>query len=688
MSASKSRRFPFQLATLCGAYLLFLVQPLIAKQILPWFGGATVVWSTCLVFFQFALLVGYAYAHVTRRLGLRRQIALHIGLLALTFLTLPIAASAAWKPPNADAPVWRLLVLLTIAVGAPYAMLATTAPLLQDWYRRVIPEGTPHRLYALSNAGSLAALASYPLIVEPALSLREQSLWWSAAFAVFAVACAGCAWTVWHTSPRVSVNAVLREVIPVASRVDRFLWVVLAAVGSGLLVAVTNQLCQDVAAVPLLWVLPLAIYLMTFIVCFAGWYSRRWWAVIYAGAFAATAYALGLGTIVTIPVQAGALLLVLAAGAMSCHGELVRLRPHAAQLTAFYVAIALGGSVGGIFVALIAPVVFVTYAELPLLLLMAPALLLVAAHRDMVRAGKHKAPIWVLGVPVAVFCIAGGLVLHAAGDRPRTVAMTRNFYGRLAVVDDDPMSKRPLRGLFHGRILHGAQFLQSAIHLTPTTYYAKGSGIDVALNQHTRRLAGQPLRVGVIGLGAGTIAAWGRSGDRFRFFELDPDVVDFARRYFTFLSDTRADVDVVTGDARLSLEREVATADGRHTYDVLAVDAFSGDSIPVHLLTRECFALYRRALTPEGVLAVHVTNQFLDLRRVVRGLAADDGLQVVEIDRPADHDEGVWTSVWMLVTEDGKFLHRASAFSAPASGSTPSRVVWTDAFSSLVSVLR
>jgi hypothetical protein len=567
-------------------------------------------------------------------------------------------------------------------------MLATTAPLLQDWYRRVIPEGTPHRLYALSNAGSLAALASYPLVVEPAFSLREQSLWWSAAFTVFAVACAWCAWTVWHASPRASASAVVPDVIPVASRVDRLLWVVLAAVGSGLLVAVTNQLCQDVAAVPLLWVLPLAIYLLTFIVCFAGWYSRRWWAVIYAAGFAATAYALGLGTIATMPVQAGALLLVLAAGAMSCHGELVRLRPHATQLTAFYVAIALGGSLGGIFVALIAPVVFVTYAELPLLLLMVPALLLVAGYREVSRRGKQSAPIWVLGVPVAVFCIAGGLVLHAAGDRPRTVAMTRNFYGRLAVVDDDPMNKTPLRGLFHGRILHGAQFLQSATHLTPTTYYAKGSGIDVAINQHTHRLAGRPLRVGVIGLGAGTIAAWGRSGDRFRFFELDPDVVDYARQYFTFLSETPADVDVVTGDARLSLERELDAVDGLGAYDVLAVDAFSGDSIPVHLLTRECFALYKRALSPQGVLAVHVTNQFLDLRRVVRGLAADAGMHVVEIERQGDRDAGSWTSVWMLVTEDVGFVKRASAFSTPVTPSTPPPIVWTDAFSSIVSVLR
>jgi hypothetical protein len=471
------------------------------------------------------------------------------------------------------------------------------------------------------------------------------------------------------------------------STLDRVLWVALAACGSGLLLAVTNQLCQDVAVVPLLWIVPLALYLVTFIISFAGWYSRPWWAGIFIAGVGGTAYVLGHASSLPLLPQAGALLLTLVAGCMVCHGELAHLRPTPEDLTAFYLAISIGGSIGGSFVALAAPLLFVSYAELPLLILLVLVLFAATIFRDFSQRRPAQVPMFLWAMPLAAFCVATVIVLRATSHSANAVAATRNFYGTLTVIDDDPAKPQPLRGMYHGRVLHGAQFLSGALSGRPTTYYAEGSGIDVAIRQHPRRLNGEPLTVGVVGLGAGTIAGWGEPGDRFTFFELNPTVVAFARKYFTFLARSRAAIETVTGDARLSLEREMASPERRHSYDVLAIDAFSGDSIPVHLLTRESFALYRQALKPDGVLALHVSNLYLDLPAVVRGLSADAGLHAIEIDRPADLDTGAWKSIWMLATTNDAFIARAGRIAQP----TPElarALVWTDSFSSLISVLR
>jgi hypothetical protein len=385
--------------------------------------------------------------------------------------------------------------------------------------------------------------------------------------------------------------------------------------------------------------------------------------------------------------QAGALLLTLVAGCMVCHGELAHLRPPPEDLTAFYLAISIGGSIGGSFVALAAPLLFVSYAELPLLILLVLVLFAATIFRDFSQRRPAQVPMFLWAMPLAAFCVATVIVLRATSHSANAVAATRNFYGTLTVIDDDPAKPQPLRGMYHGRVLHGAQFLSGALSGRPTTYYAEGSGIDVAIRQHPRRLNGEPLTVGVVGLGAGTIAGWGEPGDRFTFFELNPTVVAFARKYFTFLARSRAAIETVTGDARLSLEREMASPERRHSYDVLAIDAFSGDSIPVHLLTRESFALYRQALKPDGVLALHVSNLYLDLPAVVRGLSADAGLHAIEIDRPADLDSGAWKSIWMLATTNDAFIARADRIAQP----TPElarALVWTDSFSSLISVLR
>jgi hypothetical protein len=676
-----------------GAFLLFLVEPLIAKQILPWFGGAPAVWSTCLVFFQLALVVGYGYAHVTRRLGLRRQAILHGVLLILTLATLPILLGPSWKPTAAQAPFARVLVLLTVSVGAPFVLLSATAPMLQDWFRQMSPSRTPYRLYVLSNAGSLVALVAYPALVERFLTIPGQAWGWSAGFALFTALCLWCARQAAQT--HAAANAAVESPStagPAASRsrvaaLDAGLWTLLAACGSGLLVATTNQLCQNVAVVPLLWIVPLALYLLTFIVSFAEWYRRRWWVALYALGVSAAGYVLANPTSVSIALQAAGLLAALTACCMVCHGELVAARPDARHLTAFYLALAIGGALGGLFVALAAPVLFSNYVELPLLLLLVPVLLVAAVARTRLRQRGGAIAAVVVLAPIGIFVIAAVAALDSGTHGPNVVASERNFYGILRVVDDPLEAANRRRVLYNGRILHGSQFLDPTRRLAPTTYYGPGSGIDLALRERSVRVGGRPLRVGVVGLGTATIAAWGRPGDRFRFFEINPDVVRFAREDFAFLSGSRASVDVVLGDARLSIEREVADPMNRRTYDVLAIDAFSGDSVPVHLLTRECFTLYREALATDGVLALHVSNQYLDLTQVVRGLSADAGWEALEVNRGADPALGVMKSKWMLATADAGLAAAVRPLATPLAPGARS-IVWTDAYSSLVSVLR
>ena len=678
--------FAFRVATFLGAFLVFLVQPLIGKQILAWFGGAPAVWSTCLLFFQIGLVVGYAYAHALGRLAPATQAKLHVALLVLTAVLLPISVSPDWKPLGTDSPVPHLLGLLAATVGVPYVLLSATAPLLQAWFTGVVPSRTPYRLYVASNFGSLMALAAFPVVLEPWLPTVGQSIAWSVTYLVFLAMCAWCAWLVMRQSASPQPAAGSNIGHPAApSMMDRVLWVALAACGSGLLLATTNQLCQDVAVVPLLWTVPLGLYLITFIVCFAGMYSRPLWVTVYLVALLASAYALANAGSLPIVLQAAALLTVLSAGCMVCHGELVSLRPAVQHLTSFYLGLAIGGSIGGVFVALIAPLLFTMYAELPILLILVLGLMIVSLLRTVAGRSTRKVPLVVWAIPAVAFTIATIVSVKASGKSPASVvASTRNFYGILRVADFDAGTSHAVRELFHGRVRHGAQYLDPARRMFPTTYFSEGSGVDIALGQHPKRRAGQPLRVAVIGLGAGTIAAWGKSGDTIRFYELNPQVVELAYQHFTFLQDSPATVDVVTGDGRLALEREVADIDRLQQYDVIVVDAFSGASIPVHLLTRECFDLYRRALTADGIIALHVSNQHLDLRPVVRGLAAEAGLRTLQVVTEGRHETAARGSLWMLVTANATF--QPATATAPDASKAP--IVWTDGFSSVLSLLR
>jgi hypothetical protein len=703
-----ARAAAFQLTIAIGAFLLFLVQPMSARFLLPWFGGSPSVWSTCLLFFQAALLGGYVYAHLTRRLGPARQARLHVVLLALAILTLPIAPSPAWKPIDASHPAARILLLLTATVGLPYVLLAATAPMVQDWLARLGPVESAGRgravywLYALSNLGSLIGLLAYPTAIERLLSIRAQAWFWSGAFVVF---CAVCAWTAvivmrapppaaddaGSDAPACTVmdatdTAVARTIRSGAG--DTAMWILLSATGTGLLLAVTNELCQNVAVVPLLWIVPLTLYLITFIVCFSGLYRRSIFMWPLLAALGGVGWMLQQTVTMAFHWQVAALLSALFFGCMVCHGELVSIRPAPRRLTAFYLAVAAGGSLGGIAVALVAPVVLTRLWEFQFFTLMPLVLLTISAARD--RESRLRRGWWRVGWLVlagALAACAVAFVKPKESDGSTEIDRTRNFYGILIVADDDPKYVPVLRRLQNGKILHGAQFVDPDHKQDVTTYYGDGSGVEVAIDRHPKREAGQPLQIGVVGLGAGTIAGLGVAGDTVRFFEINPAAVDVARNYFTFLSGTKARVEVVVGDARLSIEREMRDPARRHTYDVLAIDAFSGDAIPVHLITREAFALYREALRDDGVLAVHVSNHYLDLPPIVRGLGAEVGQQVVRIETADDESRALDSSTWMLVTNNAALLENAASYiQSPEPGERS--LVWTDAFSSLLQVLK
>jgi SAM-dependent methyltransferase len=665
------------LAITLSSFLLFLVQPIIGKRILPWFGGTAGVWTTCLVFFQFALLAGYAYGDLlTRRVPIRRQVAIHLALVLASLLVLPIVPPEWLKPEDATSPTLRILLLLTVTIGLPYFVLSTTGPLVQAWTARAFPSARVYRLYALSNAASIVALAAYPFAVEPNATVRVQAVAWSAGYVVFAVALAAAAWmTLRGAAPaRGATAAVAAPSLATPSPAPRDLatWFGLAMLGSTLLLAVTAHLTQDVAAVPFLWVMPLSIYLLTFVLCFdgQGWYLRRTFTVLAAvAAVAMLAASRPWGSGFAIPLWSSVPLygVGLFAACMYCHGELARRKPPAAHLTRFYLMLSLGGAAGGLFVGVVAPVVFSAHLEVPLALC---ALALVAY---VSTPGRLR----LVGAAAVVATVALSVTDELAG-RGESIARTRSFYGTLRIKRvADAVPARV--GMVHGVTLHGEQLVDPARRNEPTTYFGVTSGVGrtfAALGPGSRR-------VGIVGVGVGTLAAYGRLGDVFRYYELDPDVVRLARAHFSFLDDSPAIVELALGDGRLSLEREPP-----QRFDLLVLDAFSSDAIPAHLLTVEAGASYARHLAPAGVLAFHVSNRYLDLAPVVQRLAEALGLEAVEvIDRPPNGNH-LKASEWMIVS-----ANRAVLDALRAGGATPVVVSaafrpWTDDFNDLFGVLR
>jgi hypothetical protein len=663
-------------AIFAGAFLLFAIQPMVAKAILPWFGGTAAVWTTCLLFFQAALAGGYWYAHRLARRPAPQQARVHLALLAASVLFLPVVPAERWR--GAGDPALHILGLLGACVGLPYFLLAAGSPLLQAWYARARPGASPYRLYALSNLASVLALVSYPVLVEPFLSTGWQLRAWSAAYAAFAASTAAIALRLARTPEAVPEAARRGQAGRPPSWGLQLLWMALSATACILLLAVTNHLTKDVAPVPFLWLLPLTLYLLTLILCFEReeWYVRGWYLRLLPLALAGMICGIsGLGLVINIRT-----ILFLFCGGLTvcclvCHGELVRLKPEPAHLTSFYLMIALGGAGGGIFVGLVAPRLFRGYWELPAGMVLCAFLAVVTACRETryrLLGPALAAP--ALGVLAWTITSTGGFVKPAR-------LVVRDFYGVLRVSDVDLGTMAARRVLTHGAINHGEQLLDATLRREPTTYYGRSSGVGLAILQTRGEV---PQRVGVIGLGAGTLASYGRPGDSYRFYELDPVVLHLARTEFTFLPDCRAQSEVVLGDARLSLESEPP-----QQFDVLAVDAFSGDSVPVHLLTKEALALYFRHLRPNGILALHVSSKYLDLASVAVSAARDLGKRTFVVTDQAEENPFLLRSNWVLAGNSPAALDRPE-LSGVADPETRLRHVraWTDQYSNLIGLLR
>ena len=685
------------LAIFASAFLFFQVQLIVGKYILPWFGGAPAVWNTCMVVFQVLLLGGYCYSHLlVSRVPSRLQGRVHLALVGLAAVCVgiaglrwpsPLTAGLAWRPQDPNHPIGNIIVLLLVTVGVPGIALSSTSPLLQAWTGKEKNAGI-YRLYALSNAGSLLGLLSYPFLVERLLTVRAQAWSWSAGYAVFLSAIAACTFLQMKVSRRCPLQPAVETCNsessdrPPASH--RFLWLALPACSSLLLLATTNIICQEIAVIPLLWVLPLAVYLVSFIVCFDNerWYQRGLFQLLFGACAVAVFKILTLLPGTHLLAQILTLTLTLFVACMVCHGELARLKPSATYLTHYYLMLSAGGALGSMFVVFAAPRLFKEYWEYQLGICACAVLLFACLKLD--RAS------WVFGrvrqqiLPLAFIVTAGGLcafytgVFVIAQMGPMTVFRTRNFFGAKSVVDTGELLR-----FKDGAIWHGVQFKDISQRDEPTLYYHRQTGIGLLLDNYPRG-AQANLRVGLVGLGIGTLAAYGHAGDYYRFYELDPAVIALSKGdhpFFTYLKDSPAQIDVVAGDARISMEREVRTGEGQK-FDILAVDAFSSDAIPLHLLTREAMALYLQQLRgPRSVIAFHVTNRNLDLRPVLLGLAQQHKL--------ASADVRFDVVDWVLLSPSDEFLKiPAIANHATALNKGRQPVAWEDNYSNLYQVLK
>ena len=952
--------FRYAVTIFVSAFLLFQVQPLIGRFILPWFGGGPSIWTSCMLFFQILLLGGYLYAHlISVKLKPRTQVWTHLSLLAVSLVFLPISPSDSWKPVADQSPLLQILLLLLATVGGPYFMLSSTGPLMQKWFSQSSPGQSPWRLYALSNIGSLLALLSYPFVFEPWLTLRQQVWSWSAVYGVYVVLATWCGIRyLQHQSIAAKNSLSTAESMdsPSASSADdaqptrpgigtMLLWLGLAACSSAMLLATTNQLCIDVATVPFLWVLPLSLYLISFIICFDSpqWYDRRAYGLLLLVCAPVACWVINEGADVKIAMQVAIYATILFACCMTCHGELVSCKPHTRYLTLFYVLISAGGALGGVFVAIVAPYTFQGYWEYHVGLVACCAVTLIAWCRQRVWLRTQSAAFWIwativttnvsflvwflysrpkdaidatdetivfgvfgliqfiglivtgalerrwkglialwsvlsavlcawfigygtwqfpgmmnksvyitlasaaIGSPIVActllvlsrfltmayvrFCsllaiyvggagICGwllvikgmefeieeillaallaivvaapfiaavrlflfgflheqssrlyglgtiyviatsvcGILLRAGwihdwqgisfasttgaailmewsadgfrrrdrsslgfwfwipaitlmmflsnrlavivksenivSDDKQTVYTSRNFYGVLRVQkesdEEDDLFIAPKHSLTHGQIKHGFQFIDEYWKTQPTTYYGRESGVGVAIQMSRERQDEsdkRPVRVGVVGLGTGTIAAYGEKGDTFRFYDINPDVVALSDKFFTYLRDSPAKTDVVIGDARIMMEREIADGQSQQ-FDVLAIDAFSSDAIPVHLLTSECGDIYRQQLRPGGILAVHISNRFLDLNPVSRGLAEHLGWNAYQIENDEDDLTGVFSSTWILLTSDEELGSDPAFLKSVTPWKDDEKILhWTDDYSGLWQVL-
>lgn len=661
-----------------SAFLLFLIQPIIAKQILPWFGGSASVWTTAMVFFQVMLLAGYAYSDTsTRWLSRRTQVIVHIVLLVASLAFLPVMADVGWKPQGTENPSLRIIGLLLATIGLPFFLLSSTGPLVQAWFARTFVEKRVYRLFALSNLASLLGLVAYPFAIEPWITMEQQVLVWSTGYAIYAISCAGAAYFSLAADIPAAAAKNDEPMVDAPPSIGRMaLWVSLAALGSLLLLATTNHITRDIASIPFLWIVPLSLYLLTFVLCFDSdrWYRR--WLVLPLAAAILVASAWGLqSSSVTYNIRISLPLYVLGMFVlcMFAHGELASDRPAPKYLTRFYLMVSLGGALGGLSVGLIAPYVFPDYFELGLgYVLLALVAIAALRTRGVVVMGAAA------GVSVACSVF---FALHIQGEVKGSRVLVRNFYATLQTHDTnaDPSVGFGTRVLIDGVIIHGEQYLDGPLRIQPVTYYGVSSGVGRVMD--VKRDGAR--KVAVIGLGAGTMAAFGKAGDEYRFYEINPQILEVANTEFSYLRDSKATIARVLGDARLSLERE----DG-HGFDVMVIDAFSSDSVPMHLLSAEAMEVYLKHLAPDGVIAFNVTNRYLNLTPPIQRIAQEYGLVSAYIsDEPTDRIH--YDSEFVLVTRDPAVLNDPRIAGGISAVEEITDIgVWTDNFNNLFRILR
>ncbi len=671
-----------------SAFLLFLVQPVIARQILPWFGGSSVVWATCLVFFQSVLLAGYAYSDfLIRKLDARRQLIVHCVMLAISLAWLPIAPGEHWKPVGDENPMLMILGLLSATIGLPYLMLSTTSPLIQAWYWRRFQTKVPYRLFALSNFASLLALIAYPVAIEPWIPTFGQTTGWSVVYVGFVLLCgatgvasvraqgaAGASEV--ELAANEAANAAAASSRPTAKQLGT--WILLSATGSCLLLTISSHLTQNIAAVPFLWVVPLSLYLITFILAFdhPRWYVRPLNFALLAALLPAMGYFIDAHGLWLI----GLYTLGMFVGCMFAHGELARTKPEPQHLTTFYLMMSIGGALGSMIIGMIVPVVLPGYYELGSLLVLVAVFALTRVWRE----GEILRILLIGSIAATTFFVGRAYHYYSSNTR----VMERNFYG--VIRTRDWMDPYPYRTMYHGGIQHGGQLIgKDEDHRKPSSYFGPTSGYGRLFASLPPE---QPHRIGVIGLGAGAMAVYCRAQDTMVFYELDPEVVDIARAEFTFLDDAPGKVETVVGDGRLSLEREFAEQ-GSRQYDVLAIDAFSGDSIPMHLITREAMAVYVEHLAPGGAIVFQATNRYIDMAPVIYALAEEHGMTAVLVsdEPPAHEDERYWLSSTdqIIVTKNQALLDApAIKQGAVAIEGRENFPIFTDDYTNLLRILK
>ncbi len=700
----------FGVTIFLGAFLLFQVQPIIGKYILPWFGGTSFVWITSLLFFQTLLLAGYLYSFALNKLPLKTQVYLHFILVLITALAVttlfftwksPITPGVEWKLPESVSPVIQVLVLLLLSIGLPYFLLSTTSTLLQKWLHTKSDNKSPYFLYSLSNIGSLLGIVSYPFLIEPLLSIHKQGIFWSSTFIIFCLFLSFCCLELFLHSKSIRNRNMPSKSFGETPKLHlkrKSLWFVLPAISSLMLLSATNQLTQSIVPIPFLWLLPLGLYLLSFILCFSEkeWYKPKLFAYGFFILFPFVIALLIQPIVIGLLFQLILYSLLLFFSFMLCHGELYNSKPNPQYLNIFYLQIAFGSVIGGSIVAIIAPLFFKGlfwefYLALFLTSLVA-AFALLQSNSGVFRfirssfSTNREMSIFTVILLCAVFGVFS--FINYRVQALSAVGIWRNFYGTIRVTYE-PTDKGRLLCLLNGKIIHGCQHTSSPLRYKPITYYGEKSGIALAiqsLRERNRQKGKKNLRIGDIGLGVGTLAAFGIKGDYFRFYELNPEDVTVANEYFTYLSDSPSQIDTVLGDGRLSLEKELQE-NKKGNFNLLVMDAFNDDAVPVHLLTKEAFALYLKHLSPtDNIIAVNISTTYIDLIPVVNELAKYYQMNVVVIDvKPKDEPR----SIWALVSSDKKLLSNPTILGEKKNISRARKIpLWTDDYSNLFQLLR